>query len=312
MVNYKQEFADELEEISKLIGTPQRMRDYAIQVLDGASRGPLNHSQQQVISNGISALQGIADSSIRENYGIIFNQSCVLAVSALSAITEKYFINYGDYHWDKIDVTKKGKEIKFSLSEVAASGYNQRHGIMRRIRNKDNSISFQDLGSTKRTFIDYFHRPIRLDEEDEKKIIFYQQCRHNIVHLASDVDENFVDRISLRDANIKDYSAGDKIILDEMDWNNIKTSFSKFVSGLVGTEDRWQQVLMEVKERHSILYGLLRMAEMKRTDDNISLNFRFPFHAKRVQEPANLKIILEVVHKVFGKNVNVVLTNNSR
>ena len=233
MVNYVNEFRDELDEIDKLIATPELVREHAVNVLRGVLGRDLPNSYSKIVENGIASLEKIASSSLKDNYSAIYNQSCVLAVSALGAKIEKYFLNYGNYNWESIDITKKGKEIKFTLSEVAKNGYNLKQNVMQHIKDKDNSISFQDLGSTKRTFSDYFHRDIELGEAIEKQIIFYQQCRHSIVHSAGIADETFLSRMLDRDANLKGYEVGSRITLDSDDWRDIKSSFSSVIAELV-------------------------------------------------------------------------------
>jgi hypothetical protein len=236
LVNYIAEFDQELGEIDKLVETPDLMRNHAVSVLNTVLNGNLPNSFKKTVENGILALEHISDASIRSNYEAIYNQCCVLAVSLLGAKIEKYFVNYGNYHWKQIDTSKKGKEIKFSLGELAENGFNLRSNITSLIKAKDNSISFQDLLSTKRTFEDYFHRTIEIPPATQKKLIFYQQCRHNIVHVAGYADTSFVSRVTSQSANIKSYSAGDKIALDAQDWKNIKTTFKHFMEILVNDE----------------------------------------------------------------------------
>jgi len=233
MVDYIIEFDQELEEIEKLIQTPELIRSYSLEVLESVFKKGIPYTYKTSISNGILALKNISDRSIRDNYEAIYNQCCVLAVSLLGAKIEKYFINYGNYNWDKIDTSKKGKEIKFSLSELAEHEYNLKPSIMKLIKNKDSSISFQDLLSTKRTFDDFFKKNIELKDSSEKSIIFYQQCRHNIVHAGGRVDETFLSRLTPKKANIKKYELGEKIKLNDSDWKEIKLSFRQLIETLV-------------------------------------------------------------------------------
>src|SRR5579862_669414 len=190
MVDYKVEFEKELGEVEKLIETPNLMKDHALGTLNRVYKDPsLSNTARTSVDNGIKALQAISDETLKANYQAIYNQCCVLAVSLLAAKLEKYFINFGNGNWEKIDVSKKGGEVKFSLSELAEHGYNIRPNIAQLIRSKDSSISFQDLRSIKRSFQGYFSKNVSVDNECEKSIIFYQQCRHNIVHQGGVIDE---------------------------------------------------------------------------------------------------------------------------
>lgn len=219
-------FQDGLEEIDSLVSTPYAMRELALSTLRKINLAPLHHFEKMKIKNSIQALANISDSSFKRSFTIIFNQVCVLSVSILNATLENFFVNYSISNWDKIKI-KKDKKIKFTIQEIAEHKFKLRHIVGNLILAKDTSISFQDLQSTLRTFDDYFGKKIKIDNETKKNTIFYQQCRHILVHRNGIVDGDFLRKVG--ENNIKKYKLDDKIELDEKDWENIKKSFSKIV-----------------------------------------------------------------------------------
>lgn len=222
MVDYKKEFRLELANIEKLIATPELIRSLALSALL-----PLQNKSalSSPVNNAIAALENISTSNIAANYEIIYNQVCVLAVSALSAALEKYFVNYANYNWQQIDTSQS--DIRFKLEDLAEHGFNLRPSIGSIIKSKDNRINFQDLQSTKRTFEKLLRKTINLSPEVERKIIFYQQARHVIVHNSGFVDDDFVKKCGSN--NFKAYKLGNKVQLDEEDWKSIKSSFEAII-----------------------------------------------------------------------------------
>lgn len=235
MVNYISEFKLELNKIEKLIETPELMRQLAIQTLKSVSHeSSLSNTARKIIENGAAALEHISDDSIEDNYQTIYNQICVLAVSALSAKLEKFFINYGNYHWKQIKPAAKNADIKFTLSELAQYGFNIKSNIAQLIKEKDSGISFQDLKSTKRAFETYLGKVIAISSKNtERTVVFYQQCRHTLVHTGGKVDNTFIERVNILKANLRTYIEGDEIKLDKKDWANIKKEFSALLEEIV-------------------------------------------------------------------------------
>ncbi len=78
----------------------------------------------------------------------------------------------------------------------------------------------------------------------------------------------------------------------------------------VETEKIWPDVLDELKTKYNTLYGIIRMAKPTITDSNIVLEFKFAFHQKRVNDPRNLKILSDIVHKLTGKSLPIVCELN--
>lgn len=73
-----------------------------------------------------------------------------------------------------------------------------------------------------------------------------------------------------------------------------KSSFSK---------DKWNELLNELKKKYNTLYGVLRMAEIDyENKDSILLKFKFGFHKKQVDIPANTAVIRDYLNTYFGIN----------
>ena len=87
-------FNKDLESIEKLEQTPKTIRDYAIQALDDILvNSKLKYTDRNILENTKQALENISESSIKNNFKIIYSQMCVLAVSSLEAILKRYFEN---------------------------------------------------------------------------------------------------------------------------------------------------------------------------------------------------------------------------
>lgn len=67
----------------------------------------------------------------------------------------------------------------------------------------------------------------------------------------------------------------------------------------------WQLLLTTIKAENTTLYGILRMATPSFKDECLTLAFRFPFHQKRIGDPANLQKIGDAMSKVMGRTISV-------
>lgn len=60
----------------------------------------------------------------------------------------------------------------------------------------------------------------------------------------------------------------------------------------------WQEVLQRIKQSHNTLYGIARMAAPRIKGDTLTLELKFAFHQKRLDEPRNRAVLAEVVEAV--------------
>lgn len=74
----------------------------------------------------------------------------------------------------------------------------------------------------------------------------------------------------------------------------------------------WDSVLNSLKKHSTTLYGVVRMATPTFTDNSLNLGFAFPFHARRVAEERNKRIIEDIIFDVLGKKLTVNATKESK
>lgn len=72
------------------------------------------------------------------------------------------------------------------------------------------------------------------------------------------------------------------------------------------TEDAWPIIVAEVKKTNSTLYGILRMAQISLIDNTLTLQFRFAFHQKQINEAKNKKIIEDIIMEQTGDSIKIV------
>lgn len=222
-----------LENIEKLIETPKLMQNFIFDSLKNLDKeNDLTNTGKIKINNVIKTIENIEEGNLKKNFQIIYNQTCVLASSALAVVLEEFFINYVRSNWNKIQIKDK-KDIKFPLSELLKYNLRLVAEIGKLILEKDNSIKLDDLQSLIRTFDDYFNIKIKISERVKRNIIFYQQCRHIIVHKNSIIDQDFLDKVSENKCNIKNYKVSNVIILDNTDWDNIKKYFPQLIEEII-------------------------------------------------------------------------------
>lgn len=74
------------------------------------------------------------------------------------------------------------------------------------------------------------------------------------------------------------------------------------------TNELWQETLNKIKTTHNTLYSVLRMAAVdldKASDGTLTLNFKFPFHQKRINEARNKQVILDTLHTYGVSGVEI-------
>lgn len=229
--DYVADFNRELESIDKLEETPKIIIKQAVQALDTilTNSNNLVFTDKNILENTKQALENISESSIKNNFKIIYSQMCVLAVSSLEATLKKYFENSLNNLENINKENKRLKESKISFYELVENKlkFSGQFGKLVVEKNKPN---FQDLKSIKSVFKDYMAKEIILKEEMEKKICFYLEARHVLVHRGGIVDEKFISATESFNANIKDYKEDDPIEIDEADWSSMKIVLGELVS----------------------------------------------------------------------------------
>lgn len=234
MKDYIKQINNGLDGVGKLIETPEFIKDFVLKSIKSFKESELTTTGRIKVDNIIRAIGNIEEESLKKNFQIIYNQTCVLAVSALEATIEEFFLNYIQSNWDKM-IVRREKEIRVPLSDLLKFNLRLTTVIGKIILEKDSSIKLGDLQSLIRTFEIYFGIKIKVKNQTKKSIIFYQQCRHVIVHKNSVIDEEFLKKVSDNKCNIKNYKLGDKVMLNNDDWLNIKNYFPKLMEELVNS-----------------------------------------------------------------------------
>ena len=203
---YVTKLQSRLDEIEKLESTPMVMRDQATQCLETVlNSSQLTYNDRKIIKNKITLLENIKEKSMREQFSVIYSQMCVLAVSSLEAILKDYFV---DSFNDKTDINIKNKklnEIKVTIRDIIDNelNFDNKLGALILERDKPN---FQDLKSILNNFKNYFNKEIELESNLQKKLCFYLEIRHLLVHKGGVVDKKFINSTKVLDANIHEAS----------------------------------------------------------------------------------------------------------
>ena len=214
-----------LEKIEKLESTPMIMRDQAVQCLRTVlKKSQLKHNDRNIIENKINLLENIKEESMKEQFSVIYSQMCVLAVSSLEAILKEYFV---DSFNDKTDINRENKklnEIKVTIRDIIDNKLNFDNKLGSLILERDKP-NFQDLKSILSNFKNYFNKEIELEGNLKKKLCFYLEIRHLLVHKGGVVDKKFINSTKVLDANIKNYKVGDVVEIKSSDWTDMKQAF---------------------------------------------------------------------------------------
>jgi DNA polymerase-3 subunit gamma/tau len=79
-------------------------------------------------------------------------------------------------------------------------------------------------------------------------------------------------------------------------------------------QDKWQEILSEIKKRNHSLSAFLKMAELISWEKNLlTLAFPFKFHQERIRDAKNKKIIEEVLSKILEvENIQIKTSLSSK
>lgn len=231
-----------LEEIGNLELTPEIMRNQAVQCLEKVLDNPrLKHGDRNIIRNNIDSLENIKEESMKEQFSVIYSQMCVLAVSSLEAVLKDYFV---DSFNDKTDLNMKNKkldEVKVTIRDIIDNELNFDNKLGSLILERDKP-NFQDLKSILSNFKNYFNKEIKLENDLQKKLCFYLEIRHLLVHKGGVVDKKFINSTKVLDANIKNYEVGDTVEIKSPDWTDMKQAFLSLMGMLTGEKATTEMV----------------------------------------------------------------------
>lgn len=89
--------------------------------------------------------------------------------------------------------------------------------------------------------------------------------------------------------------------------DNLKTSLknTKSTPSSYKIDDKWPDILQEVKRQNNSLYTVLRLAEPNLQHGILKLEFSFPFHKKRVDDLKNMNLLSQIISKITGYKIDV-------
>lgn len=73
----------------------------------------------------------------------------------------------------------------------------------------------------------------------------------------------------------------------------------------VDIDELWQAVLQQVKQTHNTLYGIARMAKPSLDGDDLTISFKFAFHAKRLKEAKNHAVLTKTLEQLRGRPTQI-------
>lgn len=165
---------------------------------------------------------------LKEKYKIIHKHALVLIVSNFESFMNSLFRTLIDDYSDKVKWPER-KNVKIDLSLLKYSAPSVGDLVVKSLKGE---INFQDLQSTKRFLKEYLEVDIKLQENLEEKIIFYQALRHIIIHNSGVVDSEFLKQI--RHTNFANqYKDGEEAKIDDKIYNDAKNAFSNFAEKII-------------------------------------------------------------------------------
>lgn len=225
---YKSKFEEDLESIAKLAETPNFIRETAINAIGNVLVEEIPPFIKAKLENVKKMLENIEKGSIKEDYGIIYSQMCVLAVSCLEALLKMCFIDLIQ-NKDRLNLNySKLKQLKITALDIIKADFDYRDQFAEFLL-KEETGSFQSLRRIMEMFENYFSINLTLDEDLKRRLIFYLELRHLLVHKSGIVDQRYIKSTDQFDANLKNYDLGDKVELNEDDWEKMRQSFIEFV-----------------------------------------------------------------------------------
>jgi len=70
----------------------------------------------------------------------------------------------------------------------------------------------------------------------------------------------------------------------------------------------WLQTLATIKQKHNTLYSILKLAQPTFTPGNLTLEFGYAFHQKRINEKRNKKVVSDTLEGITGEPIIITCT----
>jgi len=75
----------------------------------------------------------------------------------------------------------------------------------------------------------------------------------------------------------------------------------RLVTGKGNPEAKWQQFLLEVKNKNTSVHAILRVCEPDFKGNEVCLTFPYKFHKERIEDTRNREVVEEMLTKVYGE-----------
>lgn len=230
-------FFDYAENINKLFTFDDHVLQAALKYFNDAigvleRRGSESAKEAQILKTGRQSLSNIRkNKSLRPYYKVIYNQVVVIWVSVLAGTLESIFKYCVAQTYPKLPQEKQ-KELKIPVAFLPSFG-DVREAFPIIVLEADRSISFQDMGSIRRTFIEYFSIDFP-DNEHFQNVAFAMMARHTIVHSAGRIDRPFHKNVEkLVERTIMKDVAGDSLEFELQQMQQLSDSFREFVRSVI-------------------------------------------------------------------------------
>jgi hypothetical protein len=193
-------FESNLESIFELMTFDRVVLNHCIEQIEklqvslGEKINPLHVNKIEMTLGNLKQIQ--KHGSLRSQYQAINNQGVVLLVSHFgSALSDLFKLSVHSALRKETFREINRAEVKLSLASLME--LDQKSELIAGeliIDNSANTISFQDMKSTKRAFSDYFG--IKIEKEPHvNDIILAQACRHSIVHEGARITSRLINQI---------------------------------------------------------------------------------------------------------------------
>ena len=231
------DFHRNVKSVHELIDFDRFVINFAIEQVETLQKKRAELFDNPAVSgeHSLQALRNVRDhDSLRHHYQVIFNQAVVLLVSYFGSAV-------GDIFRASVPlVVRKGKPEKLLKEEMTIKVEElldltaEPASLGEVFMNAKKGISFQDMGSTVRTFADYVGVDIPRDEHTNN-VVIAQAFRHAIVHKGGRTDRQLMKQVltAVPRTLKKTLTEGEMIQFTPVEVRSVSGSMGIFVDRLV-------------------------------------------------------------------------------
>lgn len=230
-------FRSNCDDVERLINFDREVLQLVIISLEDLHEKlkPLHGTAQMNGGRVLEIVRGIrSNDSLRNRYGVIFNQAVVLLVSHFAAALGDIFRASLMHSFDdERSGTLFDEEIKLTFREMKDRGWNLKASAADLLIAKKD-FNFQDMGSTVRAFDTYVGVKLERDAV-VNNLILGQASRHVIVHTGGIASDKMLRQISKAYPRTlkEEIAAGSKIQFSIEEVIKLKVDMIEYVDRLV-------------------------------------------------------------------------------